>query len=229
MKIFVIIPSGGSGIRAGSTLPKQYMQFGGKELIAYTIDVFQQCGLIDEITISAQTEFLDLLKDIKEKFSFTKIKNIVEGGIDRQHSVFNALTSLNASEDDLIIVHDAVRPLLPAAILIKSIETAKEFGSAVVAIKARDTLVRGSGSVISYAEREEFYYVQTPQVFRYKILLEAMRKSMSDNFMGTDESMLVHRMGHSVKIVDGSFVNFKITCQDDIKLFRLIAENKGGV
>lgn len=229
MKTFVIIPSGGSGIRAGTALPKQYMKFGGKELIAYTIEVFQKCELIDEIIISAQPEFIDLLNDIKEKFFFTKITNIVPGGADRQHSVYNALTSLNAHDDDLIIVHDAVRPLLPINVLLQSIDTAKKFGSAVVAIRARDTLLKGSDSVISYIERDEFYYAQTPQAFWYRILLEAMRMSESDNFLGTDESMLVHRMGADVKIVEGSSINFKITNQDDIKLFNLIIENKGKI
>lgn len=225
MKIFAIIPSGGAGKRASSSLPKQYLQFGGKELIAYTLEIFQNCDMIEEIVISAQRDFLFLLKEIKEKYSFTKLTKIVQGGEERQHSVFNALQSLNASDEDLVIVHDAVRPLLPQSVLIKAIETAKQFGSAVVAIKARDTLVRGNDSIISYLNRSEYYYAQTPQIFKYKILLEAMKKAEQEKFLGTDESMLVHRMGNEIKIVDGSSLNFKITNQDDIKLFQLISEH----
>lgn len=181
--------------------------------------------MIEEIVISAQRDFLFLLKEIKEKYSFTKLTKIVEGGEERQHSVFNALQSLNASDEDLVIVHDAVRPLLPQSVLIKAIETARQFGSAVVAIKARDTLVRGNDSIISYLNRSEYYYAQTPQIFKYKILLEAMKKAEQEKFLGTDESMLVHRMGNEIKIVDGSSLNFKITNQDDIKLFHLISEH----
>lgn len=225
MKIFTIIPSGGAGKRAGSSLPKQYHQFNGKELIAYTLEVFQNCGMIDEIVISAQKEFSKLLKEIKEKYSFTKLSRIVEGGEERQFSVFNALQSLNASDEDLIIVHDAVRPLLPYNVLINAIETAKQYGSAVVAIKAKDTLIQGNDSVISYVDRQEYYYAQTPQIFKYKILFDAMKKALDENFLGTDESMLVHRMGNEIKIVEGSSLNFKITNQDDIKLFQMISEH----
>lgn len=225
MKIFTIIPSGGTGKRASSSLPKQYLQFNGKELIAYTLEVFQNCSMIDEIIISAQKDFLKLLEEIKEKYFFTKLTRIVEGGEERQYSVFNALQSLNASDEDLIIVHDAVRPLLPQDVLMNAIETAKQFGSAVVAIKAKDTLIQGNDSIISYVDRKEYYYAQTPQIFKYKILLEAMKKAEEENFLGTDESMLVHRMGNEIKIVDGSSLNFKITNKDDIKLFQIITEH----
>lgn len=222
MKIFTIIPSGGTGKRVNSSLPKQYIKFNGKELIAYTLEVFQNCELIDEIVISAQMDYLELVKEIREKYSFTKLKSIVEGGEERQNSVFNALLSLKASDEDLIIVHDAVRPLLPNDVLLNAINVAKQFGSAVVAIKAKDTLIQGNDSVISYVNRSEYYYAQTPQVFKYKILLEAIKNAEKEKFTGTDESMLVHRMGNEIKIVDGSSLNFKITNTDDIKLFQII-------
>ncbi|MFA7228975.1 MAG: 2-C-methyl-D-erythritol 4-phosphate cytidylyltransferase [Melioribacteraceae bacterium] len=226
MKTYVIIPSGGSGKRASSSMPKQYIQFNGKELIAYTLDLFQKCELVDGIIIAAKKDFFELLSGIKKKYSFSKISQIVEGGAERQNSVLNALRSLNAADDDLIIVHDAVRPLLPSEILIESIGTARKYGSAVVAIRARDTLIRGNDTVIDYINREEIFYAQTPQVFRYGILLEAMLKCEQDGFLGTDESMLVHRIQKEVKIVAGSTLNFKITNNDDIKLFKLIIENR---
>lgn len=225
MKIFAIIPSGGTGKRINSTLPKQYIKFNGKELIAYTLEVFQKCELIDEIVISAQKEFFKLLDEIKEHYSFTKLSKIVQGGEERQNSVFNALKSLHASDEDLVVVHDAARPLLPQNVLINAIETAKKFGSAVVATKAKDTLIKGNDFVLSFIDREEFYYAQTPQIFSYKILSEAFMKASEDNFLGTDESMLVHRIGHKIKLVEGSSFNFKITNQDDIKLFGLISEH----
>ncbi|MCX6168790.1 MAG: 2-C-methyl-D-erythritol 4-phosphate cytidylyltransferase [Ignavibacteriales bacterium] len=225
MKIFTIIPSGGTGKRAETVLPKQYTRFNGKELIAYTLDVFQNCEMIDEIVISAQKDYFKLLNDIKEQYSFTKLSKIVEGGEERQNSVFNALKSLNASDEDLIIVHDAVRPLLPKNVLINAIETAKKFGSAVVATKAKDTLIKGNHFVLSFVDRKEFYYAQTPQIFSCKILSEAFMKASDDKFLGTDESMLVHRLGYKIKLVEGSSFNFKITNHDDIKLFQLISEH----
>lgn len=222
MKCYVIIPSGGIGNRAGSNLPKQYLKFNDKELVAYTIDVFQKSNLINGIVVAVQKEFFPLLNQIKQKYSLTKLGSIVAGGSERQHSVFNALKSIKCDEDDIIIVHDAVRPLLSQEILSQSIQAAAQTGSAVVAIKARDTLINGTDSVLSYVDRSEIYYAQTPQVFRFGILIDAMKKAEKENFVGTDESMLVHRAGYKVKIVEGSSLNFKITNQDDIKLFELL-------
>lgn len=222
MKTFAIIPAGGKGTRINSDLPKQYLTFHNKELIAYTIDVFQSNNSIDEIIIAAQKDFFNLLYTIKEKYQFTKISKIIEGGSERQFSVFNAIKSIKADDDDIVLVHDAVRPLLPQNILEKSIQTAVEFGSSVVAIKAKDTLIKGNNFIEEYVDRNEIYYVQTPQVFKYKIFLSAMKKAEEDNFLGTDESMVVRHAGYSIKIVEGSSLNFKITTEDDIKLFELI-------
>lgn len=226
MKIFAIIPSGGIGKRINSPLPKQYIKFNGKELIAYTLSIFQNSNLIDEIIVASQKDYFSLVEEIKIKNDFTKLSKIVEGGSERQASVFNAVKSLQANEDDLILVHDAVRPLLPESVLENSIEQAKKFGAAVVAINAKDTLIKGNDYVQNYVDRNEFYYAQTPQVFKYGIFEAAMLKAESENFIGTDESMLVHRAGFKIKIVEGSSLNFKITTDDDVKLFEKFFDNK---
>ena len=225
MKTYVIIPSGGLGKRTNAPLPKQYLQFAGKELIAYTLQVFQSSKHVDDIVVAAQSNFFPLLESIKQNFSLTKFTCLVEGGEERQHSVFNALKSLKAEDDDIVVIHDAVRPLLTKEILYDSIQTAKQFGSAVVALKAKDTLIRGNDSVVDYVDRSEFYYAQTPQVFRYKIIMEAMKKAKAENFIGTDESMLVHRAGYEVKIVNGSSLNFKVTTDEDIHILSLILKS----
>jgi 2-C-methyl-D-erythritol 4-phosphate cytidylyltransferase len=225
MNVFAIIPGGGLGKRVNSPLPKQFLKSNGKEIIAYTLDIFQQSDLIDRIIIAAQKEFFSLLEEIKLKYSFSKIINIIEGGKERQNSVFNALKSIPVGKDNLVVVHDAVRPLLSQNILYDTINNAIKYGSAVVAAKIKDTLLNGNEFVQSYVDREEMYLVETPQVFRYEILLEAMKKAEEDNFIGTDESMLVHRLGYEVKIVEGSSLNFKITNIDDIKLFKILSEH----
>ena len=212
-------------MRMNNPLPKQYIRINGKEIIAYTLEVFQKCELIDEIIIPACKDYFDLLQTIKKNYSLSKILKIVEGGDERQQSVLNALRYIDAYDDDIIVVHDAVRPLLPNNVLIKSIETAKISGSAVVAIKAKDTLIQGNVSVITYVDRNEIYYAQTPQVFRYKILMDALNKAEKENFIGTDESMLAHRAGYGVNIVSGSSFNFKITNEDDLLIFERITLN----
>ena len=221
-KVYAIIPAGGSGNRINSEIPKQYMAFHGKELIAYTLEIFQKCKAVDEIIISVQQTYFKLLAEIKAKYNFTKIREIVEGGKERQHSVFNALSSIAAHDDDLILVHDAARPLLSQEILENSIEYAFSNDNAVVAIKAKDTLVKGTKTISGYMEREKISYVQTPQIFRYSTLMKAMKKAEEDSFLGTDESMLVSRLGESIHLVEGSSMNFKVTTESDVEVFNLI-------
>jgi len=220
VKIFAIIPAGGKGIRSGLKVPKQYLKFSGKELIVYTLEVFQKNKLIDEIIIPADPTYFDLLEKLKKKYKLTKIKSIIPGGKERQYSVYNALSFLKADKNDLIVVHDAVRPLLPSEILTKAINTAKTKGSAVVCIKAKDTLAKGRKIIDEYLNRNEVYYVQTPQIFRFEDLKKAIVIAYKKNFIGTDESVLAKRIGIKVNIVEGSPFNFKVTSKDDIEMFK---------
>ena len=220
MRVFAIIPASGKGKRSSTDVPKQYLKFSGKELIAYTLEVFQNNNLIDEITISAEPEYFSLLNEIKKKFNLTKIIKVVEGGEERQDSVYNALKAIKADDNDLIAVHDAARPLLPENILTKAINTAIEKGNALVCLKARDTLLKGDQVVREYVDRSEMYYVQTPQIFKYKDLMNAMKKAYEKNFIGTDESMLIKELGIDINIVEGSMLNFKVTTATDIEMFK---------
>jgi 2-C-methyl-D-erythritol 4-phosphate cytidylyltransferase len=220
MKVYAVIPAGGKGTRSGSSTPKQYVRFNKKELIVYTLEVFQQNKLIDGIIISADTSRFRLLNRLKQKYNLTKITGIAEGGKERQDSVYKGLCSLRCSKNDLIVVHDAARPLLPGDVLTSAILTAKKKGNALVCIKAKDTLIKGSSTVQSYMDRNEIYYVQTPQVFRYSDLMKAMDKAYAEGFTGTDESILVARTGKKIHIVNGSVLNFKITTDEDFKLLK---------
>ena len=219
MKVFAIIPAGGKGKRGGTETPKQYLRFHGKELIVCTLEVFQKNNFVNEIIIAAEPVYFSLLKEIKEKFRLTKISKIVEGGVERQDSVYNALKAIKADDNDLVAVHDAARPLLPENILTNAIKTAKEKGNALVCVKARDTLLKGDKIVKEYVDRTEMYYVQTPQIFRYEDLMKAMKKAYEKNFVGTDESMLIKELGININIVEGSMLNFKVTTVTDIEMF----------
>jgi 2-C-methyl-D-erythritol 4-phosphate cytidylyltransferase len=219
MKTFVIIPAGGKGKRGGTATPKQYLRFHGKELIVYTLEVFQKNNLVDEIIISAEQPYHTHLNKIAKDYNLTKISQLVEGGEERQDSVYNALMVMKADDGDLVAVHDAARPMLSDAILTKAINTAKEKGNALVCLKARDTLLKGDQVVKEYVDRSEIYYVQTPQIFRYKDLKKAMKKAYEKNFIGTDESMLIKELGIDINIVEGSMLNFKVTTMTDIEMF----------
>ncbi|MGE5437590.1 MAG: 2-C-methyl-D-erythritol 4-phosphate cytidylyltransferase [Syntrophothermus sp.] len=222
MRFHVVIPAGGKGVRSGFNIPKQYVKISGKELIAYTIDVFQKNKKVNDITIAAAKDYFEILNRIVKKYNFSKVINIIEGGSERQDSVYNALTSLIISKDDYVIVHDAARPLISQKILNQSIEDAIKFGNSVVCIKAKDTLLKGNEKVEKYVDRKDMFYVQTPQIFRYSDLMKAMNKAKKQNFYGTDESMLIKKYIGVVHITEGSSSNFKITSKEDIELFKKI-------
>lgn len=224
MTTYAIIPSGGVGKRINSSLPKQYVKIKGKELIAYTLDIFQKSEFIDKIIIAAQVDYFPLLEKIKIKYNISKLVKIIEGGSERQNSVFNALMATEADENDMIIVHDAARPLLSQKVLTNAIIEAKTFDNVIVAIKANDTLVSGNMFVKEYLDRNSTYLVQTPQISRYKILVNAMNLAKTNSFLGTDESMLLYKASNKIKIVEGSSNNFKITTDADLDLFTNICD-----
>ncbi|HMU42327.1 MAG TPA: 2-C-methyl-D-erythritol 4-phosphate cytidylyltransferase [Ignavibacteriaceae bacterium] len=220
MRTYAIIPAGGKGKRAGGKTPKQYLKLKGKEMIAHTLDIFQQSPFVDEIIVAVDHSYFDLLKKLKKKYGITKLTKIVCGGMERQDSVHNALKSINAEKDDLIIIHDAARPLLPMKILQDAIKTAIKRGNSLVCIKAKDTLLKGRELVQHYIDRTDVLYVQTPQIFKYADIMLAMKKAYEENLISTDESTLAFRVGIKINIVEGSVFNFKVTTKEDVDIIR---------
>ena len=224
MRTFAIIPAGGKGLRSGSSVPKQYLKINGNELIAYTLSTFQRSSLVNNIVIAAEKKFHNRLSKIIKENNFSKINLIIEGGKTRQNSVFNCIKKINADKEDLIIVHDAARPLLELKVLNNAINFAIKEGNAVVSIKAKDTLVVGNQFIKNYVDRNEINYLQTPQIFKYKDFLRAINYSERNSFVGTDESSLMKKIGKKIHLVEGSSMNIKITTKDDLKIFRSISQ-----
>ncbi len=226
MSNIAIIPSAGSGSRFNSPIPKQFVKVLGKELIVYTLQVFQDCSEIDEIIIPTSEKYISLLTSLKAKYKFDKISKIILGGKERQDSVYNGIISKKMEDRDLIIVHDAARPLLSETLLQTAIKEAYKSDNIVVAIKARDTLIKGKDLVENYLDRDQIYYAQTPQIFRYSTLLDSYNIAKKTNFKSTDESMLVKNAGYNVKIVEGEFLNFKVTEKNDLQFLESILKKK---
>jgi len=220
LKIVAIIPAGGSGLRTGTSTPKQFLKFNGKELIAYTIEVFQSSPLIDEIIVAVNHSYIDFINKLKLKYKLKKISMVVEGGNERQDSVYNALSVLHLRKNDLVAIHDAARPLLSKEVLNNAIETAKKKGNAVVSIKARDTLLETNDNLYKYPDRSNIYYIQTPQIFKYGQLKSAFELAYKNNFYGTDESMLMQKAGYKLNLVEGSLINLKVTTADDLLILK---------
>ncbi len=204
MRTVAIIPAAGSGSRIGGDVPKQFMKFNDRELIAYTLEVFQNSPLVDEIIVATSGTGHEIIKAIRKRDSLSKLTKIVEGGKERQDSVFNALKEADLAFDDLAAVHDAARALLPADVLEKAIRHATEKGSALVCMKARDTIGYMEYTELDYIDRSKVYIVQTPQIFRYGELMDAFKKAYAEGWYGTDESSVMRRAGYPVYISEGS-------------------------
>ncbi len=222
MKHILIIPASGSGIRFGSKTPKQFLKLDGQEILAHTIEKFHSIKIINEIYIATQAHNFSRVKKIISKNNFTKVKSIVEGGETRQASVFNALNAITAEKDDVIIVHDAVRPFLSKKLILSLIDECHKCGGVIPGIKINDTVKRTDekGFIQKTLSRENLWTVQTPQIFRYDIIKNSFAKAIKKNFIGTDEAAVVEFAGYPVKIIAGERENIKITHKEDLKTIR---------
>lgn len=219
MKVKVIIPASGSGERFGSKIPKQFLKIEGKEIIAHTLEKFNSIKLTDEIIISTKLEYFVKISAVLKKYNLRKVKKIVEGGMRRQDSVYNALINLECEEDDLILIHDAVRPFISKKKILELIKTAEKENCVIPGIPVPETVKRvdAENIVTETIDRKNVWTIQTPQVFRYDILRKSFEKAYNENFTGTDESAIVENAGYKVKVIEGEKTNVKITFREDIR------------
>lgn len=225
MGVSVIIPAAGFGERMGATIGKQFLLLDGKPVLVHTLERFQQCGMVDEIIVSTQRSSFTLIEEITAQYALTKLRPPVEGGQRRQDSIANALRSIDA-QSDIIVVHDAVRPFVHIKEINQSIETAKYFGASIVAVRAKDTMKQAStdGRVEKTLNRSSLWSVQTPQTFQRQILIDAYANAEKLNITATDDSYLVEQLGVSPIIVEGSYENIKITTPDDLLLAEMLSQ-----
>ncbi len=220
MKIKVIIPSSGSGERFGGTIPKQFLKIDGKEIIAHTLEKFNSIKSIDEIIISTKPEYFVKVRTIVKKYNLKKVKKIIEGGKRRQDSVYNALINSECAEDDLILIHDAVRPFISLKKIKELISEASKEKCVILGLTVSETIKRsGKNNFIKETiDRNNLWSVQTPQAFRFRILMKSFEKAYRENFTGTDESSIVENAGYKVKVTEGESKNIKITTKSDLKI-----------
>jgi 2-C-methyl-D-erythritol 4-phosphate cytidylyltransferase len=219
MKVKAIIAAGGRGERVGGELPKQFIEIKKKPLLAYTVEKFEKCDLIDEIILVVPDEYVGLASyQVVDVFDFRKIRKIVSGGKERQDSVYKALLSLSTNTD-IVTIHDGVRPFISTDKIVKSIEMCRQDRAMILALPINETVKRvEDGQVITTLVREKLWVAQTPQTFEYKLILEAYKRAEQDGFIGTDDSSLVERLGVKVKILEGDYENIKITTPEDLVL-----------
>lgn len=233
MKVIVIIPAAGLGTRMAppakgqlSVPSKQFTEIGGVPILVHTVRKFVAVPQVTEICVALRKPEMANTEERLKKESAGKRLRVVEGGEHRQESVANALAAIQAAPDDIVLVHDAVRPFVDSDIIGNVIQGAQKYGAAIAGLPAVDTVKQvdrtAEGAIItSTIPRERVVMAQTPQGFRYDVLKKAFDEALADGFTGTDESSLVERSGHEVAVVMGSPRNIKITTPADMELAEL--------
>ena len=224
-KICALITAAGKGSRMNMDINKQYIEIGGKPILARTIQIFEECDQVDEIILVVNSNDIVYCKqNIIDAFGFQKVAAIVAGGETRQESVYNGLIQINES-CGIVLIHDGARPFVSGESIVESIAIADESGSACVAVPVKDTIKSADRDnlVQQTLDRSMLWSIQTPQTFRYHLILEAHKKALEDGFSGTDDAMLVERLGHPLRLVYGSYYNIKITTEEDLVMAEAIA------
>ena len=239
MRVYVIVPAAGIGTRMamshpaggvvasggvpGAPAPKQFLTIGGVPVLIHSLRAFLAVDRVSAIYVAVRPSEMERMKAHIADFGLGEKVHVVEGGENRQDSVGKPLAALAADADDVVLVHDAVRPLIDPATIERTIDAVVKHGAAIVGLPAVDTIKQvertADGALVtSTIPRERVVYAQTPQGARYATLKRAFDEAAADEFLGTDEASLLERAGVPVVVVAGSARNFKITQPGDLEL-----------
>lgn len=216
MNIGVIVASAGQSKRLGHN--KVLMELRGKPVLLFSLEKFIKLSSLSELVIVIRPQDEEDVRSILSKAGISEsIVKIIHGGKERQDSVYRGLMALTSS--DIVMVHDGARPFISYELIVKLIEEVEIHPAVIPALPVKETIkVVKDGYVESTLKRELLWSVQTPQVFRYKILLEAYEKAYQDKFYGTDDASLVERLGYKIRVIEGEYTNLKITTKEDLLL-----------
>jgi 2-C-methyl-D-erythritol 4-phosphate cytidylyltransferase len=219
MRCTVIIPAAGSGTRFGAPLPKQFIPLLDVPILIRTLRAIEQASAVQNIIIAASPDFHSFIADLAREYGIMKIAAIIEGGKERQDSIFNALQTSICASSDIILVHDAVRPFITPDFVESIIEAAWKHGAVVPGLVPKETIKEcdEAGLVQTTHERSRLRAIQTPQGFRRELLTEAYSKARQQGFLGTDDASVVEFAGIPVHIIAGREENIKITTPLDFR------------
>ncbi|QHS57665.1 2-C-methyl-D-erythritol 4-phosphate cytidylyltransferase [Mucilaginibacter sp. 14171R-50] len=210
---YAIIVAGGSGSRMRSALPKQFIELCGLPVLMHTIRAFYDSGSSPQIILALHADYHSTWASLCDNHNFTIPHTVVVGGQTRFDSVKNAVDTIS-DHDTLIAVHDAVRPLVSSDIINEAYQCAAENGTAVTAVKSRDSIRQINAGISIALDREHIYLVQTPQTFQSNLLKKAYQQPYQAAF--TDDASVVEQSGVAIKLIPGSYSNIKITFPEDI-------------
>ncbi|MBR5315291.1 MAG: 2-C-methyl-D-erythritol 2,4-cyclodiphosphate synthase [Firmicutes bacterium] len=214
--VYVIIGAAGSGKRMGAPLPKQFLKQGGKTILEKTVDKFHQLDYVKKIIVVTSQDYLDFCNELLMPYREGDELTVITGGKERQDSIFQAITLLKSDgigDEDLVLIHDGVRPYVSRDLIKAVADGAEAHGAAIAAVPPKDTIRHVEEGTL---DRSKLVCVQTPQGFQFGLIYKAFEKAFDDGFYGTDDASLVERLGYEVAIVPGENTNIKITTPEDL-------------
>jgi 2-C-methyl-D-erythritol 4-phosphate cytidylyltransferase len=218
-KVVAIVPAAGSGIRMGTPVRKQFISVRNRPILSWTLLALHRIHWIHRIILIVPESQIPFTQtEILNNNLFHKVSHVVAGGAERQDSVYSGLREIRNGEE-WILVHDGVRPFIREESVREVLKKAYHTGAATLAVPVQETLKRVSSlRVISTEDRQHFWLIQTPQIFKKSVLMEAYAKALNDGFYGTDDATLVERAGTAVFVAQGDNYNLKITSPEDLKI-----------
>jgi 2-C-methyl-D-erythritol 4-phosphate cytidylyltransferase len=212
-----LIVAAGKGTRMGTEVKKQFIEIKGNPVLYYTLKAFSDCELISDIFLVLSKDDINYCeKHILQKYKFSKKIHIVEGGEQRQESVYNGLKAIGNC--DIVLIHDGARPFISGDVIKAGITFAQKHGACACGVVPKDTIkIRDNeGFSVSTPDRSFLFAVQTPQCFKYSLIMECHEDIKADSSLATDDTMIVEKYGHKVFLFEGDYKNIKITTPEDI-------------
>lgn len=231
MKVWGVVPAAGSGKRMGLGEPKQYREAAGAPILIHTLKALAESAAVEGITVAVAAEWIDRARDLVARhLPDAPPVSVVEGGATRQQSVRRALESLAGAGVEIVVIHDAARPLVTGPIIRDSVEAAIRHGAAVAAVVAAEaSCLTRDGLVSEYIDRSRHVIIQTPQSFRYDLIVRAHERAAADGVTdAVDDGSLVFRLEEPVAVTAGSPDNIKVTYLKDALRLETIGEQPGG-
>lgn len=230
---YVVIFAGGVGKRMNNgDLPKQFLKVKDKEIIIHTLEHFEASDLINGIVIACKSEWIDYLKKLLQQYQIKKVIDVVPGGETGQLSIYQGIVRLNHlsnRKDDIVLIHDGVRPLIDAQTISDNITMTKNYGSCITGVKVTETIIQSFNglNIEEVYERDPMFIAKAPQTFYLKDIVAAHQKAISENKVDyVDSCTLMQACGYHLHMFLGDNKNIKITTPIDYFMFKAIIENE---
>ena len=226
--VAAVFPAAGQGKRMRAGMNKVFLELAGLPILVHTLRRFSQSTKIDYLVVVVAAEEVEEIQSLLRRIPHLKPFQVVAGSTERQYSIANGLAVL-PEEAEIVLVHDAARPLVTVQTIDGVVKAAQETGGAVAAVPEKNTvkIISPDGIVVKTPPRETLWEVQTPQGFRRDLLLKAYQKAKEENFLGTDDSSLVERLQVPIKVVESDYRNIKVTTPEDLIIAEALIRAQG--